>query len=436
MTRNGSWIRRTLGVVAALALVAGSAASPVRAQSETEKSDTKTPNVAKTEDLKEKAQQKPAKISPRPARKSGLTIPEPTVVLKPGELPAIKFDEPNYDFGRIRAGEDVVHTYWFTNTGNGPLEILRVKPSCGCTKAGDHTKVVQPGETGQIPIKLSTKKGGNTISKTVTVNTNIPGQDGTIRLTIKGNVWQPVEVSPNNASFGRLTQAKISTESARRLTIVNNVTGSMTISNVRCDNPRFKAEVKPIEEGKKYELVVEIVPPLLEGNNRGLIKFDTGLAEYPTVDVAAFAYVTSPVDVTPSALTLIPERTGVTKRQFYVRSNDGVDFEIKNVKSSSGKLVVSSSALANGKNTYQLVVDIPADFSPAADEMIEFETTHPAAPKLSIPVRSRGVVTRKAPPQVAHPAKPAAKAAVEPAKPAEPAATKKSDKTGEMKPVN
>lgn len=55
-------------------------------------------------------------------------IPEPTVVLKPGEMPGIKFDMTTYDFGRIRAGADVVHDFWFTNTGNGPLELLRVKP--------------------------------------------------------------------------------------------------------------------------------------------------------------------------------------------------------------------------------------------------------------------------------------------------------------------
>ncbi len=58
----------------------------------------------------------------------GRGVPKPTVVLKPGEVPAIKFDVPVYDFGRVRAGEDVIHDFWFTNTGTGPLEILRVKP--------------------------------------------------------------------------------------------------------------------------------------------------------------------------------------------------------------------------------------------------------------------------------------------------------------------
>lgn len=60
--------------------------------------------------------------------KPGQDVPEPTVTLKPGEVPGIKFDIDTYDFGRIQAGGDVIHDFWFTNTGNGALEILRVKP--------------------------------------------------------------------------------------------------------------------------------------------------------------------------------------------------------------------------------------------------------------------------------------------------------------------
>jgi hypothetical protein len=63
------------------------------------------------------------------AQKSGGAPPSPTVVLKPGEVPDVKFDTPTYDFGRIRAGQPVLHDFWFTNTGTGPLEIVRVKPS-------------------------------------------------------------------------------------------------------------------------------------------------------------------------------------------------------------------------------------------------------------------------------------------------------------------
>ena len=60
--------------------------------------------------------------------KAGADSPTPTVVLKPGEVPAIKFDQADWDFGRIQAGPEISHDFWFTNTGTGPLEILKVKP--------------------------------------------------------------------------------------------------------------------------------------------------------------------------------------------------------------------------------------------------------------------------------------------------------------------
>ena len=124
---------------ACLALIAGPA--PASAQTKPP-NDKKDGNAAKQPVKADKAAAKPkpaAQLPPRPhtltrqahqpaKRLPGNQIPEPTVKLKPGEVPGIKFDMLTYDFGRIRAGGDVVHDFWFTNTGNGPLEILRVKP--------------------------------------------------------------------------------------------------------------------------------------------------------------------------------------------------------------------------------------------------------------------------------------------------------------------
>ncbi len=59
--------------------------------------------------------------------RKGPAIPEPTVVLHPGEVPIIKFDSSVFDFGRVRAGTPVKHDFVFTNTGNGTLEILKAK---------------------------------------------------------------------------------------------------------------------------------------------------------------------------------------------------------------------------------------------------------------------------------------------------------------------
>jgi hypothetical protein len=55
-------------------------------------------------------------------------VPKPTAELKPGEVPAISFAEPVWDFGRTKAGDDLTHDFVFTNTGTGPLEILLARP--------------------------------------------------------------------------------------------------------------------------------------------------------------------------------------------------------------------------------------------------------------------------------------------------------------------
>lgn len=65
--------------------------------------------------------------APRTKPRKSSAIPEPTVVLHPGEVPVIKFDSSVFDFGRVRAGTPVKHDFVFTNTGNGTLEILKAK---------------------------------------------------------------------------------------------------------------------------------------------------------------------------------------------------------------------------------------------------------------------------------------------------------------------
>src|SRR5215510_16198111 len=77
----------------------------------------------------------PAPASPAPAADSGTTN---------GAGAKIQFATPIYDFGRIKSGEAVKYTYYFTNTGDTTLKITHVQPSCGCTTAGEYSKEVEP----------------------------------------------------------------------------------------------------------------------------------------------------------------------------------------------------------------------------------------------------------------------------------------------------
>ena len=93
------------------------------------KPGTFNPRAAGSRFLPQRPGRSPGTALPINAQKRrAAALPKPTIVLKPGEVPAIQFDTPTYDFGRIRSGTEIRHDFWFTNTGTGPLEILAVKP--------------------------------------------------------------------------------------------------------------------------------------------------------------------------------------------------------------------------------------------------------------------------------------------------------------------
>lgn len=105
-----------------------------------------------------------AKPAPAPAKQ-----PE----VKPeGPLPSFEWTNTEHDFGTINEGESVTYSYKFKNTGEAPLIIESVKPSCGCT-APNWTKTPVPvGGEGEVMVKFDSKGKKNAQNKTVTVNAN------------------------------------------------------------------------------------------------------------------------------------------------------------------------------------------------------------------------------------------------------------------------
>lgn len=314
------------------------------------------------------------------------SISKPTVVLKPGEVPGIKFDTPEYEFGRVRAGKDIIHDFWFTNTGTGPLELLRVKPSCGCTTAGNYDRIVQPGKSGRIPIRMGTGKADGTMNKSVRVTTNIPGSNSSVTLRLKGQVWQPVEVKPPTATFGRITNETASESLEQTLMIVNRVGGDFKIGNVRSSDRRFTASVAPADDGKTYTLTVTLVPPLKPGQNAAKITMTTGIREKPKLEVGVYAFVTTSIDISPKRMILKRNRPAPITRKFYIRNNTKEPFRITNLKATNPGLKIELKDIRNSL-TYRLTVEVPKDYTPApGGDTISFNTDNPAAPLLEISI--------------------------------------------------
>lgn len=101
----------------------------------------------------------------------------------------LKFNEETFDFGTVvEENGPVVHEFLFTNAGTKPLQVLTVKPSCGCTTPGWTKEPIMPGKTGTIKAQFDPKGRPGYFSKSLTVTTDYDNQP--VILQIKGTVTQ------------------------------------------------------------------------------------------------------------------------------------------------------------------------------------------------------------------------------------------------------
>ena len=106
------------------------------------------------------------------------------------EFPKIEFENPVLDFGTIAAGKRISHSFKFTNTGNAPLLISNVHPSCGCTVASGWTKTaIQPGDGGVIDVIFDSTDRTGVQNKRIDISTN--SKPALSQLYLKGNVIGP-----------------------------------------------------------------------------------------------------------------------------------------------------------------------------------------------------------------------------------------------------
>ncbi|WP_224996602.1 DUF1573 domain-containing protein [Cesiribacter sp. SM1] len=103
-----------------------------------------------------------------------------------GPVAKIEYQETEYDFGTVKDGEVVTHTFKFKNTGDVPLVIQSASASCGCTVPKKPEQPIAPGATGEIQVRFDSSNKPGIQNKTVTVTANT--DPAITRLAIKGTV--------------------------------------------------------------------------------------------------------------------------------------------------------------------------------------------------------------------------------------------------------
>lgn len=243
---------------------------------------------------------------PPPALVPAPVVPPAPVVVTPTPVnsataPHIQFQQTTYDFGNVKPTDMVKHEFIFTNTGQSKLEVSAVRPSCGCTTAGDWTHSVEPGKTGTIPIQFSPANFSGAVAKSVTVTCNDPAQ-ATVYLQIKGTVWKPIDVNPRYAYFTVMEGS--TTNETKVVRITNNTEENVEVSAPEWNDKAFKAELKTVRPGKEWEVQVTLVNASESSRAVTPINLKTSSTNMPLVTISAYAMVQPSLQVTPQRLVL------------------------------------------------------------------------------------------------------------------------------------
>lgn len=300
--------------------------------------------------------------------------------------PRIVFEQPIFDFGEVKRGGEVKHSFFYTNTGTETLQVLEVKPGCGCTTAGAWDKEVPAGRTGSIPVQFSSTGFSGPIHKTVTVTFNDPVQANVV-LQIKGKVWTPVEVSPASLFF-QYSEDSTNSES-RTVRIVNNETEPLTVELPAWTNANFRVALKTVKPGGEFSLEVATTPPLAPGTVSAPVNLKTSSKEWPVINIPVTGMSRPAVTVSPPQI-MLPASPLVSELRSWVniQSLGEAALKLSEPGCSVPGVKVELRESQPGR-TFQLNAVFPAGFALEPEQAAELHvnSSHPKYPVLRVPIK-------------------------------------------------
>lgn len=163
------------------------------------------------------------------------------VLLVPASAgPRAEFTETSFDAGVVQHGTLLEHEFVVKNTGDEPLQITEVRPSCGCTVA-DYDSTIPAGASGRIKIKLKTAEvPSGKSSKQITVGTNAEGAERVV-LQVRMDLVTPLEFLPRE----RIYMYVLAGEAKEEKILVRPNTAGMKILDASSSNPMIAVALEP-----------------------------------------------------------------------------------------------------------------------------------------------------------------------------------------------
>lgn len=312
---------------------------------------------------------------------------------KPGTpLPVLDIAEKIKDFGVVAKGEKLRAEFEVRNSGQAPLEITQVRPTCGCTVA-DFDRSIAPGAKGKIRAEVDTAAFSGPISKAILVFCNDPANPQ-VSLVVRADVKSFIEVLPKPLIlFKNLLGGEVATE---KVTLVSGDGSDFTVTGVDAGGGPYKlafrqlgdSERIPERKGTQWEVTITVPADAPEGMLNHKIIVKTTASKAPEVPISVTGAVRAIVQVIPAQANLgrVKSDAPVGSNILLINNRQGTELKINEATIDNQVFKVEVIPLQPGLR-FQIAVTLQVG-APKGEQKatLRISTTDPVRKLIEVPV--------------------------------------------------
>jgi Protein of unknown function (DUF1573) len=243
---------------------------------------------------------------------------------------ALEIDPPLFHASDVRAGAALSHRFTLVNRGPDAVEIIEVRPSCGCMTATPDRRRFAPGESGSLLLEVNTlTQPDGPASWRVTLVCKFGESIEEKSLTLTARVQADITLEPSALVI--VTEGAVD----REVTLSDRRAHPLMVIKAETTSPQVRARVDEPSSGAdgRWRCVVHLEAPadLPDGRHDEALHLYTSDPEYPDLKMPFTVVKRSRqrVSATPAVVELTA--SGSPSRLVLLRGGDGDMIEIEGV---------------------------------------------------------------------------------------------------------
>ena len=311
-----------------------------------------------------------------------------TSVASSTQSPPLHAPERRHHFAEAIAGQELKHTFTFTNIGDSPVRIIRIQNTCYCTTAFLNDKNVAPGKNAQIEVTLNIPSRNDTIKERVLLHTDSLAQP-TLEFRITANARLPVVPIPENIVFGTFSPEAFKPKTFILRQILDP---PLQILSVTTDSEHFSVEHETDPATGNLHGKIHLKPGIPIGDFAHLLHVEfTRNENNATMTISIIGTVLGDFNVYPRQLFFGITRPGDTNRKSLTLTRlRGEPLEVKSVGAVSEHIEAELIPI-NAGTRYKINVSLNTRDAPEGDfsDTLVVQTNSPNQPKVEVPVYAK-----------------------------------------------